>query len=137
MAQPFSIAYRALVPGDIPRPILGMQVTGINGRSGIIFGIVDSGADTSAFPFGYASLMGYTAQTLTPETYQQVGGTGTAFRALTASQAVVPEIPTVTVPILPLLVQGAQAALWGRMDFMTYFDVAIYEAEQRFTITPR
>ncbi len=113
-----------------------LHVTGVNGRDGRILGIVDSGADTSSFPFGYASLMGYTPQTLVPETFGQAGGTGTAFRAQQPCTAYVPEIPQVVVSMTPSFIPGAQMVLWGRKDFMTYFDVAFQETQQRFTITP-
>jgi hypothetical protein len=135
VAAPYTIPYRAFVQGDIPRPILGMNVTGINGQGGVVYGIVDSGADTSSFPFGYATLMGYTPATLTPETFRQVGGAGTAYRALAPSTAVVPEIPGVTVQMHPQFVQGSEMVLWGRMDFMRYFNVAFDEPNQQFTIT--
>jgi hypothetical protein len=81
VAQPLVIAYRPFVAGDTPRPYLVMQVAGINRRSGLVMGMVDSGADTSSFPFAYASLMGYTPATLTQQTIGQVAGSALAYRA--------------------------------------------------------
>jgi hypothetical protein len=42
----------------------------------------------------------------------------------------------VTIVLNPSFVVGAQMVLWGRRDFMTFFDVAFQETQQRFTITP-
>jgi hypothetical protein len=136
VAQPFRIDYRPFVAGDAPRPYLIMVVTGANGRSGPVMGLVDSGADTTSFPFGYASLMGYSTTTLTEETFLQAAGTGSAYRALAPSSAHVPEIPDVEIEMYPQFVRGAQLVLWGRRDFMTRFDVTIQESQKAFIITP-
>lgn len=136
MPQTFSIPYKSFPAGAAARPYLYMTVTGINGKSGLVVGIVDSGADTTSLPYEYATLMGYTTASLAPETFIQVGGTAGAQRATAPSKAVVPEIPAVEVEIRPLFVPGAQVALWGRQDFMARFSVAFFESEQRFTITP-
>jgi hypothetical protein len=112
-----------------------MNVTGINGRSGLVPGIVDTGADTSSFPFDYAQLMGYTTATLVPETFAQAGGSGNGYRATQACSAVVPEVPGTVVSMMPSFVPGSPMVLWGRTDFMQVFDVAISESSQQFTIT--
>lgn len=102
-----------------------------------MFGIVDSGADSTSLPFGYALLMGYTDDTLTPEEFGQASGTnGIGFKATVPCTAVVPEIPDVTIEMLPLFVQGSQYPLWGRLDFMAKFDLTIQENQQQFSITP-
>ena len=133
--QRFTIAYRSIVAGDLARPILVMQVTGINGRSGMVPGIVDSGADTSSFPFDYAQLMGYGTTTLVTETFEQAGGSGNGYRALRARTAVVPEIPGTVVSMTPSFIPGSGVVLWGRTDFMMAFDVTVSESNQQFTIT--
>jgi hypothetical protein len=136
LGQPFSIPpYRSIVTGDLPRPYLVMNVTGINGRSGGVMGIVDSGADTTTFPFEYASLMGYSPATLTQETFTQAAGNGVGYRATQQCTAVVPEIPLKVVQMMPSFIQGAQMVLRGRTDFMRAFEVAFHETQQRFTIT--
>jgi hypothetical protein len=113
-----------------------MVATGPNGESGAIMGIVDSGADTTSLPMGYASLMGYDPSMLVEETFNQVSGTGTAYRATVPCTAVVPEIPDIEVELFPQFVLGSDLALWGRMDFMKRFEVTIQEFNQNFTITP-
>ncbi len=45
--------------GSGARPYLAFRVTGPNGQSGPITGLLDSGADTTALPAGFAALMGY------------------------------------------------------------------------------
>jgi hypothetical protein len=131
-----AIRYRQVPPGP-PRPYLVLHVTGPNGRSGPSLGIVDSGADTASFPFGYASLMGYTSATLVPETFGQAGGAAQGYRATVPCTAIVPEVPAVQIEMHPLFIQGSQWILWGRLDLMTKFDVLIQEAEKRFILTPR
>lgn len=113
-----------------------MTLVGINGRSGNVIGIVDSGADASCLPFDYATLMGYTVETLHEEAFLQVGGSATAYRATEPCSAFVPEIPEVVVEMYPLFVRGAEMILWGRTDFMAEFDVRLMEKAQVFTITP-
>lgn len=136
MAQPVAIPYRSIVAGDIARPLLFLQVVGVNLRAGIVPGIVDSGADSSSFPFEYATLMGYSAQMLVPEQFGQVSGTDLAYRGAIPITAWVPEIPEVQIEIFPLFIPGSQSALWGRQDFMARFDVGFQERLQRFSIHP-
>src|SRR5438132_9779777 len=95
MAQPFAVPYRALQAGDQPRPYLVLELTGINGTSGRVPGIVDTGADGTSLPLGYASLMGYTPATLTLETFGQADGTAQGYRAQQPSKAKVLEIPDI------------------------------------------
>jgi hypothetical protein len=113
-----------------------MHVTGINGRSGAVVGLVDSGADTTSFPFGYASLMGYSLATLRQQSSVGVAGATASYVAQAPCSMLVPEIPAVVVQIYPAFVPGSQLVLWGRQDFMARFDVAMMEKQQRFSITP-
>jgi hypothetical protein len=136
VAEPFTIGYRSFVAGDMPRPILGMDVTGVNGQKGAIYGLVDSGADITSLPFGWAPVLGYTPTTLTQEDFNQAGGTGTAYRAKTPCTAFVPEISEVVVTFLPSFIPGGQFVLWGRTDFMAVYDVTFQESQQRFIIQP-
>lgn len=48
------------------RPYLALHVPGLNGAAGDIPGLIDSGADKTSLPSGFASLMGYTAAELEP-----------------------------------------------------------------------
>jgi hypothetical protein len=135
--QPFSIAYRPFVDGDLPRPYLMMYVQGADGRGRTVTGIVDSGADSTSFPFDYAALFGYDATSLREEAFIHAGGAGIAYMALHPCKAHVPEIPDVVFDIYPQFIRGAQMVLWGRRDFMRTFDVTIQEADQRFIVVPR
>lgn len=53
------VVYRDLGLGE-PRPILILHVTGPRGAKGDIAGLIDTGADGTVLPAGYAPLMGYT-----------------------------------------------------------------------------
>ena len=136
MGQPFAIPYRTFVDGDLPRPYLVMEVTGLNGTSMRIYGIVDSGADQTSLPFEYASIFGYDETTLSQRQFRQVEGTGTSYVATTPCTAVVMEIPGTTVSLSPQFIKGSQIVLWGRLDFMRSFHVTVRESEQIFVIEP-
>jgi hypothetical protein len=135
LPQPYSIAYRDIGQGGV-RPYLVMNVTGINGSMGPVWGIVDSGADRTSMPFGFATLMGYGTADLTSQQGTGAGGAINTYASHAPSSAVVPEIPSHTVNFEPVFIEGGQMVLWGRQDFMMRFDVGIFESEQRFTITP-
>jgi hypothetical protein len=136
LATTYVLPYRALVAGDPLRLYLAMNVTGINGQSGAVMGLVDSGADGTAFPLGYASLMGYSAATLSQQTCVGVGGAATTYVATVPCSMFVIGNPAVVIPIQPSFVPSSQFVLWGRRDFMACYDVAILEKQQQFTITP-
>lgn len=121
---------------DLPRPYLVLLATGINGESGSIPGLVDSGADSTSLPFEYAALMGYDESNLVEEEFGQVEGTFTGHRATEPFTAVVPEIPDVTIEIYPAFIQNSDTVLWGRMDFMKHFQVTVNEPKQQFAIQP-
>lgn len=132
--EPFVIRYRAVVTGDRPRPYLVMHVTGVNGKDGRVIGLADSGADITSMPFPYATLMGYSLDTLQEMTTVHAAGTATSYRAIQSSEMYVPEMPSVIVTFTPVFVHGAETVLWGRCDFMAAFDVMFRESEQKFTI---
>jgi hypothetical protein len=88
-----------------------LDVTGINGKSGPVLGIVDSGADTSSFPYEYATLLGYTAATLKDEDFIQAGGGGKASRATVPSTALVQGIQGPTISMTPSFIRGGQWVL--------------------------
>jgi hypothetical protein len=76
MPDSLLIAYRDFGWGGV-RPYLVLHVTGINGASGLIPGLLDTGADSTVLPAGYAPLMGYTASDLETKQGTQVGGSVT------------------------------------------------------------
>ncbi|HEY5428113.1 MAG TPA: hypothetical protein VIK04_03285 [Solirubrobacteraceae bacterium] len=135
MAQPFVIAYRDFGQGGA-RPYLVMQLHGVNGKSGPVWGLVDSGADRTSLPFEFAALMGYVAADLQQQQCIQVAGTTTTHVAQRPCTASVPEIPAVVIDLHPMFVPGSRTILWGRQDVMRRFDVTIMESQQRFSITP-
>lgn len=132
--QSFLIPYRTLGQDPQRRPYLVMEVTGINGRSGPVLGLVDTGADTTSFPAAYAVLMGYDPTTLTAQTIGQAAGSAQALLATVPSHMKVPEVPDVIIDTRPLFVPGSPTVLWGRRDFMAAFDIMIMESDQQFTI---
>jgi hypothetical protein len=123
--------------GNGSRPYLAFDVTGINGESGRIMGLLDSGADTTALPAGYAALMGYQAAQLERIEVGTATGSGHGWRALQPCTATVVGAtpPALTLSLHPTFVETA-SPLWGRGDVMHMFvAVAIEDAAQRFTLT--
>lgn len=128
------VAYRDLGLGEL-RPILILHVTGPRGAKGDIAGLIDSGADGTVLPAGYAPLMGYTPADIAAQQGAGVGGSVIMHQATTPSQAFVPEIPDLAFDLHPSFVQGCQIALWGRKDLLHQFDVHIMERRKQFSLT--
>jgi hypothetical protein len=123
--------------GHGARPYLALHLIGINGQSGPIVGLLDSGADTTALPAGYAALMGYQAPQLERVEVSTAKGSGHAWRAIVPCTASVVGAtpPLLTSEMRPTFVETA-TPLWGRGDVMRMFvAVAIEDAAQRFTLT--
>ncbi len=122
--------------GDGLRPYLVLHLTGINGASGNIIGLLDTGADTTALPSGYAPLMGYDAASLERVEVGTAQGVAHAWRARTPCVATVAGAtpPTLTRSLLPTFVDSA-TALWGRGDVMRLFALTITDAAGKFTLT--
>lgn len=117
------------------RPYLFLHVTGLDGRGRVIPGLIDSGADRSVLPAGYAPIMGYSGADLAFVQGSQVSGSVTLRRATTPAAAYVPEFPDLIFDMAPFFVDGCQHALWGRADLMRHFDVTIMERLQQFSLT--
>jgi hypothetical protein len=134
MPDPLVVPYRELGVGG-SRPYLFLHVTGLDGLGRMIPGLIDSGADSTVLPAGYAPLLGYAHGDLVFEQGTQVAGSVALRRATKASRAYVPEFPDLVFDLAPLFVEGCQHALWGRADLMWHFDVTIMERRRRFTLS--
>ena len=115
------------------RPYLSLRLTGINGASGNVMGLLDTGADETALPSGYAALMGYGPGQLNQIVIGTADGPGVAHHARQPSSA---ELlgSGVAFQLSPNFVQGADGVLWGRRDVMGGFRVLFDEAGQSFTL---
>lgn len=132
-AASLTVAYRDLFKTG-SRPYLYLWVTGVNGRSGAIPGLVDSGADQVSLPDGFAPLMGYADGDLDEIDGTGADGSATWRRARQASSAYVPEMPAHVFSFVPIFTPG-DTALWGRQDFFATFAVSFDEPAQRFDLT--
>lgn len=128
------VAYRELGLGEL-RPFLILTVTGPRGAKGPIAGLIDTGADGTVLPAGYAPLMGYSPEDIAAQQGAGVGGSVTMHQATKPSKAAIPEIPGFEFEIHPCFVEGSQIALWGRKDLMQHFDVKIMERKKQFSLT--
>jgi hypothetical protein len=132
----WSLPYRDVFGGD-PRPYLGLQVTGINGWSGPILGLIDSGADRTCLPAGYARLMGYRTADLEQVHVTVADGSSTAvWNAKRPAQAHVIGLAPITFELWPSFMPGGSSAntLWGRADFFRTFKITFDEQAQQFTL---
>lgn len=120
--------------GSGPRPYLALDVTGINSNHGPIVGLIDSGADTTLLPVGYAPLMGYGQGSLRPTTIGTAGAPAQGFQATQPCTAEVIGIPGVAITLLPVFL-ASNTPLWGRRDFMLAFRVLVDEAGQKFELS--
>ena len=120
--------------GDGLRPYLVLTFTGVNGASGNVVGLLDTGADTTALPEGYAALMGYQASQLERREVGTAGGLGYGWQALVPCTASVVGIPALTLNLMPMFI-SSPTPLWGRGDIMRLFALTIEDGAQRFTLS--
>jgi hypothetical protein len=106
----WSLPYRDVFGGGA-RPYVGLQVTGINGRSGPILGLIDSGADRTCLPSGYARLMGYTPADLEQVNVTVADGSSTAvWNATRPAHGYVIGIEDITFELWPSFMPGGSSA---------------------------
>lgn len=127
------VAYRDLGLGEL-RPFLVLTITGPGGAKGPIPGLIDTGADGTVLPAGYAPLMGYSPADIAAQQGAGVGGSVTMHQATKPSTASIPEMPDFEFEINPCFVDGCQIALWGRKDLMQHFEIKIMERRKQFSL---
>lgn len=120
--------------GPLPRPYLVLHFQGLNGSEGDIVGLLDSGADKSCLPLGYASLMGYKPEDLEITTCVGVGGASDVHSALKPVQANITGVPDTTFQISPTFLPDSEMPIWGRLDFFNVYEVNFHEPRQEFTL---
>ena len=120
------------VPGV--RPYLYLHVVGLSGASGDIPGIIDSGADTTCLPQGFAPLLGYEASDLEHQQGSQVGGALDMFLARKPVRAAIVDLEICEIDLWPTFVDGDQV-LWGRRDFFMAVNVTFFERQQSLSLT--
>jgi hypothetical protein len=135
MPERLVVPYRELGLGGV-RPYLFLRITGLAGHARMIPGLIDSGADRSVLPAGFAPLLGYTLADLVRVQGSHVAGGMAMLEAARPSTACVPELPSHAFEMSPFFVQGCQQALWGRADLMRRFDVTISESRQEAVLSP-
>lgn len=96
------------------RPYLALQLTGLNGQTGSVTGLVDSGADCTQLPIGYASLMGFTGGDLRQIDVGTAGAVTQAFEATVPCAAFVIGLQAVVFDLMPIFSPASSYVLWGR-----------------------
>lgn len=136
MTTTHRLSYRNVF-GTGERPYLAVHVTGLNGASGDIPGLIDSGADRTSLPMGFARLMGYDSSTLEQGKIGIADGSEVAVLvAKVPVQANVVGLPDPTFELCPTFVGGNNVhALWGRADVFMNFGIGFDETNQSFSLT--
>jgi hypothetical protein len=119
--------------GDGLRPYLVLQLVGINGASGPVVGLLDTGADRTALPEGYLALMGYQPAQVERVKVGTASGPGWGWRARMPCSASLVGAPDLSWQLMPTFIKSA-TPLWGRGDIMRSFVVTFEDAKQRFTL---
>jgi hypothetical protein len=115
----YAVPYRHAFGGL--RPFLQLQLTAPSGDHRPILGLVDSGADTSCMPFGFASLMGYSASDLVQERGRSASGVIEMWKATAPCRASVIGLPDHDFELWPTFLKDAQMP--ARVDgFLTSID---------------
>jgi hypothetical protein len=122
-------------PDGEKRPYLWLVLEGPSGTPERVVGLIDSGADASILPSGYAALLGYSDDQLEEIEALQLQGTLTLLRAAVPLAAYVLGAPDRTFEIRPAFVGGSHV-IWGR-DFMHAYAVSLVESDQQFALFVR
>jgi hypothetical protein len=95
--------------------------------------LVDSGADLSCLPYGYAELLGYDDGDLTEYQGTQAQGAMSMYRAAIPIEA---QLPGDTRPfeLHPSFIANGEMVLWGRLDLFRVFNVSFSETAQNFAL---
>lgn len=135
----YAIRY-AHAEGELARPLLRLQLAALDGdESSTVAGVVDSGADESALPIGWADALGFrTGDLLRSKVRVAGGGVVRAYRALRPIRArvLVADVDQFEFELVPLFVPGTSDPLWGRRDFFAAFQVTIDDTAGEIGLTP-
>jgi hypothetical protein len=116
------------------RPYLVLRVVGPDGASESVPGVVDSGADNTCLPLGYAPLLGYGDEDLEQRPMTQASGTATCHVARRPSTAWVVGLEARPFEVRPTFIDHALNALWGRSGLFQAFAIVFDEPAQRFSL---
>ena len=119
--------------GSGVRPYLALALSGVNGSTVNVIGLLDTGADVSSLPMPYATLMGYTSATLTQGAVTVADGSEVpCFRPNPPCGAALPASPVAT-QISPTFMIGStvQNQVWGRLDVMAAFKTVAFKEQAK------
>jgi len=128
-----TLPYLAEYAGGPRRPYLWLEIRGPSGVGGPVLGLVDTGADVSVLPLGYAALMGMTPKDLEPFEIHGIGGQVDTYRPKIPFPAWVVGLESIVIPMEPAFVDSSDA-LWGRRDFMSVFGVIVEESKSELSL---
>lgn len=136
----FELPYQTeFIGGGALRPYLWLNLTGPNGIAQRVRGVLDTGADSSSLPYGYAVALGLDP-TQAIAGYA-LGAGGTRFPTFTWPNTIRASVPAAEAiyqfDLVPTYVPGATQALWGRADFFFLWEFELDERAHKFKLRSR
>lgn len=112
--------------------MVGLELLGLDGRRVVDAALIDTGADSSAFPIHWMKRLGIRKMDCTKRTFTTAGGTGCQWQYPNRLVGVVLEK---TIELEAVFVDSP-VALLGRNDFMTHFELTFDHATKRVLARP-
>jgi hypothetical protein len=133
--EPHTFPYVAPGPNWYPTPILPITIMGPNQQPLSTYGVVDSGADSSALPVFLASALGIDLDTDCHEDDDGISSGGGGVTQYTYPGGLAAEAAG-TAFTMAAVFMGTPFILLGQEDFFQTFHVVFDRREQTFTIRP-
>jgi hypothetical protein len=123
--------------GEHPRPYVELELCGPNGQPLRAFGLIDTGADYSTLPLDAARQLGVSIYEL--ETFEADDASGSLELGV-ARDPVSATLASRSFELRPRYVMSGDGAvdesgpLWGRRDFLRFWDFWLSERDERFAL---
>lgn len=130
MPGSYEVQHRARIPGDIPRPLVPVEVENV----GTVLCILDSGADMTTMPLAIAEKAGLNAKRNGRRAVSECahGHEGVSYE-MAAKLVIFGKAFYLSVNFVE---DGKEPALLGRKGFFDKFEVTFKEADSKVILTP-
>jgi hypothetical protein len=132
--EPVEIGYSDPYSDGSERPYVLIHVNALDGPGGDVWGLLDTGADVTCLPLGYAALIGYTPEQLDTSIGGSAGGSMTIWSARVPIRAWLVGLEPQPFELWPTFTEGVDTPLWGRRDVLLKFPTLFDEAAKILTL---